>query len=353
MGCRDERSSPGYGRNSPTSRTIWKGVHVPTLQDRQGRTFPYLRLSVTDLCNYRCQYCLPDGCTDTSHKTAINLDEIRRLVTAFAQLGTNKVRISGGEPSLRRDFLDILRVIQQVPGINTIAVTTNGYKLDQQVESWLEAGMTHLNVSIDSLEPAMFERITGHKRLDDILRGMDIAFAKGLSHIKVNSVLLKGLNDQELDRFLGWIKHQPITVRLIELMETSDSQVFFRQHHLSGQIIRQQLQERGWLPTLRQDNAGPAQEFTHPDYQGRIGLIMPYSKNFCASCNRLRVNSQGKLQLCLFAEHGYSLRHLLQSDEQLPVLTDHIRELLQHKEDKHFLDQGFTGTTRNLSIIGG
>ncbi len=323
------------------------------LQDRQGRTFPYLRLSVTDLCNFSCQYCLPDGCTETSHKTAIGLDEIRRIVTAFAILGTNKVRISGGEPSLRFDFMDILQTVRNVPGIDTVAVTTNGYKLDKRVGNWLSAGMTHLNVSIDSLEPAMFQRITGHNRLDEILRGIDHAFAMGLPKVKVNTVLLKGMNDKELDRFLGWIKDQPVTVRMIELMETSDSIDFFNRHHLSGQVIRQQLADRGWTQSIRADNAGPAQEFWHPDYQGQIGLIMPYSKDFCADCNRLRVNSQGELQLCLFAEQGHNLRHLLQSDDQLPLLIHRIQELLNLKDDKHFLDYGLTGSTRNLSIIGG
>lgn len=326
---------------------------MQTLVDRKGRSFPYLRLSVTDLCNFRCQYCLPDGCTDSSHKTALNLDEIRRLVTAFAALGTNKVRISGGEPTLRKDFIEILHTIRQLPDIKTIAVTTNGYKLDRQVESWLEAGMTHLNVSVDSLEPAMFQRITGHNRLDEVLRGIDLALAAGLPQVKVNSVLLKGMNDRELDRFLGWIKDQPITVRLIELMETSDSQDFFKRHHLSGEVTKQLLLERSWQPLPRLKNAGPAQEFFHPDSRGRIGLIMPYSKDFCDSCNRLRVNSQGDLQLCLFAEQGFSLRHLLQSDNQQPLLIHRIQELLGRKEDKHFLDQHYTGATHNLSIIGG
>ncbi|WP_281647660.1 GTP 3',8-cyclase MoaA [Parendozoicomonas sp. Alg238-R29] len=323
------------------------------LQDRQGRRFPYLRLSITDLCNFRCQYCLPDGCQEPQHKTAISLDEIRRIATAFAALGTNKIRISGGEPSLRSDFCSILRTVRDVPGIDTVAVTTNGYKMDRRIERWIDSGMTHLNVSIDSLEPAMFHRITGHDRLDEILRGIDIGFAAGLPSIKVNTVLMKNLNDRELDRFLDWIKDQPITVRMIELMETGDMPEFFNKHHLSGKVVRQQLLDKGWVQMIRPDNAGPAQEFSHPDYQGRIGLIMPYSKDFCDSCNRLRVNSQGDLQLCLFAEQGYSLRHLLQSDDQQELLTTRIQEVLQLKEDKHFLDQGFTGSTTNLSIIGG
>ncbi len=323
------------------------------LQDRQGRSFPYLRLSITDLCNFRCQYCLPDGCGDTQHETAISVDEIRRIVSAFARMGTNKIRISGGEPTLRSDFYDILSTISSVPGINTVAMTTNGYKMDRRIERWIDAGMTHLNVSIDSLEPDMFHRITGHNRLDEILKGIDLGFKAGLPSIKVNTVLMKNINDRELDRFLNWIKDQPITVRLIELMETGDGNDFFRKHHMSGEVVRQSLLNKGWTQMIRGENAGPALEFTHPDYQGRIGLIMPYSKDFCTNCNRLRINSQGELQLCLFAEHGYSLRHLLQNDDQQDLLINRMQELLSLKDDRHFLDQGMTGATTNLSIIGG
>ena len=326
---------------------------MKNLQDLQGRTFPYLRLSVTDLCNYRCQYCLPDGCLDSNHNNALSLDEIRRVATAFALLGTHKIRVSGGEPSLRADFVDILRTLKDVPGIRTRAVTTNGYKLDQRVTSWLQAGMTHMNVSIDSLQPDMFHRITGHNRLDEILRGIDLAFEGGLKAVKVNTVLMKGMNDNELDRFLAWIKHQPISVRMIELMETGDSHEFFRKHHLSGEVIVRKLEQKGWSQVPRLADSGPAQEFYHPDYQGRIGLIMPYSKDFCVSCNRLRVSSQGDLQLCLFAEGGHSLRHLLQNDDQQDLLIARIRDLLKLKDDRHFLDQGLTGATSNLAMIGG
>ena len=323
------------------------------LQDRQGREFPYLRLSVTDLCNFKCQYCLPDGCIDPQHSSALTLPELRRLTTAFARLGTRKIRISGGEPTLRKDFNEILHSISAIPEIKTLAVTTNGYKMDQRVKSWIDAGMNRLNVSIDSLEPAMFHRITGHDRLDEILRGIDIAFEQGLSSVKVNTVLMKGMNDHELDRFLAWIKQQPITVRFIELMETGDTRDFFQKHHISGASVRKKLVERGWLQDVRAADAGPAQEFSHPDYQGKIGLIMPYSKDFCASCNRLRVTSQGDFQLCLFSENGYSLRHLLQEDSQQGLLVARIQDLLALKDDRHFLDQGITGSTRNLAMIGG
>ena len=323
------------------------------LQDLQGRKFPYLRLSVTDLCNFRCTYCLPDGCEDHNHKASLSLDEIRRLVTAFARVGVEKIRLTGGEPTLRKDFTEIVRTIKQVPGIKKIAMTTNGYKMDQRIGQWLEAGVDAINVSVDSLDPDTFKLITGHDRLQEILTGIQNGFAQGMSSIKVNAVAMKGVNDDKLDAFLAWVKDQPVTLRVIELMQTGENEAFFRQYHMPGSSIREKLLQKGWVRMVRSADAGPAQEFYHPDYQGKIGLIMPYSKDFCDDCNRLRVTSLGQLQLCLFAESGVELRDLLQADDQQPILLKRIQESLRLKEDSHFLDQGFTGNTQNLAQYGG
>ena len=323
------------------------------LQDNQGRKFPYLRLSVTDLCNFRCNYCLPDGCYESNHKESLRVDEIRRLTLAFSRLGVEKVRITGGEPTLRKDFNDIVRVIKDTPSIKKVAMTTNGYKMDKQVVSWLESGIDAINLSIDSLSPRAFQLITGHDRLHEIMAGIRKAFDHGLSSIKTNAVLLKGLNDSELSLFLDWIRDQPIIMRFIELMQTGDNGVFFDKHHVSGTVIKSELIKRGWVRVARSQDAGPAQEYYHPDYQGRIGLIMPYSKDFCADCNRLRVTSLGQLQLCLFSESGVNLRDLLQCDSQQSELISRITESLKLKEDTHFLDQGVTGGTSNLAQLGG
>ncbi|MGI9283256.1 MAG: GTP 3',8-cyclase MoaA [Endozoicomonas sp.] len=323
------------------------------LNDPQGRTFPYLRLSLTDLCNFSCNYCLPDGCEEHHHKQSLDLSEIKRLVTAFSAVGVEKIRLTGGEPTLRSDFNDIVSTIKSIPGIQKIAMTTNGYKMDQRVDSWLDAGVDQVNVSIDSLDPRAFEAITGHDRLQEIMAGIEKAFAKGLPSIKVNAVLMKGVNDIQLGVFLDWIKHQPITMRFIELMQTGDNGSFFNQYHVPGQQIRDQLLEQGWVRMTRKKDAGPAYEYCHPDYQGRIGLITPYSRDFCKDCNRLRVSSQGQLQLCLFSESGHDLRRLLQDDSQQDELIQEIRSVLRLKVDGHFLDQGYTGGTQNLAQIGG
>jgi cyclic pyranopterin phosphate synthase len=231
-----------------------------------------------------------------------------------------------------------------------VALTTNGYKLPQKIERWVQAGLTQLNVSIDSLEAETFKDITGHDRLDEILEGVARARSLGIP-VKLNSVLMRGINDQ-LEQTLSWLKVNPYTLRFIEVMETSDQEVFFREHHLSGLSIKERLLEQGWQQVVRDIAAGPAQEFWHPDYAGRIGLIMPYSKDFCASCNRLRISSLGKLHLCLFAEEGIDVRPYLQSDDPTAFIQA-VSEHVQGKAVSHYLQDHNSGAMANLSQIGG
>ena len=325
---------------------------MTVLKDARGRQFPYLRLSVTDLCNFRCNYCLPDGCTEHHHKDALTLTEIRRLLSAFAALGTRKIRITGGEPTLRKDLTEIIEAAATTAGINQVALTTNGYRLQQQLPGWKKAGLHSLNISIDSLDPQVFHCITGHNRLQSILAGVDDALDLGLK-VKINAVLMRDFNDKELTTYLQWIKNKPLSVRFIELMETGHNPAFFEKHHYSGEHIRSELEQQGWSMMPRKNEDGPAKEFTHPDYKGSIGLIQPYSPDFCNSCNRLRVTSLGQFQLCLFADGGFDLRSLLQNDSQHDLLIARIRSLLAHKNDNHFLEQRETGATYNLAQVGG
>jgi len=325
------------------------------LTDAYARKFFYLRLSITDVCNFRCNYCLPDGYKPhgVANKSFLNVDEIRRVTRAFAALGTEKVRLTGGEPSLRKDFTDIIAAVRENASIRQIAVTTNGYRLARDIQQWRDAGLTAVNVSLDSLDARQFHAITGQDKFRQVMGGIDAAFAAGFERVKVNTVLMRGVNHHELDTFLAWIKPRPIQLRFIELMETGDGVELFRKHHISGKTIRDQLLARGWVHQLRSRSDGPAQVFCHPDYAGEIGLIMPYEKDFCASCNRLRVSSVGNLHLCLFGEQGISLRDLLASDEQIDELEARIAEALTHKKQTHFLHDGDTGITQNLSYIGG
>lgn len=324
-----------------------------TLTDKYDRAFPYLRLSITDVCNFRCEYCLPEGYSCNSKPKFLDQNEIRRLVTAFAELGVWKIRLTGGEPTVRRDFNEIVKLVSHIEGIETTAFTTNGYRLKANAQKWYDAGMRNLNVSIDSLDRDKFHEITGHDRRDDVLDGIEEALAIGYNSVKVNVVLLKGVNDDDLPNYLEYIRHRPVTVRFIELMQTGDNLDYFKKRHLSADVIRDQLLEQGWVENIRQNGAGPAVNFTHPDYQGAIGLIAPYSKDFCTGCNRLRITATGDLRLCLFGEIGIPLRDLLQSDDQKEALQQRIMKQLDYKKSSHFLAQGETGLIPNLSSTGG
>jgi cyclic pyranopterin phosphate synthase len=321
------------------------------LEDKFGRRVHYLRLSITDVCNFSCDYCLPDGYACGSDRDFLALAEIKTLVNGFASLGTSKVRITGGEPSLRKDLPEIIKACSSANGIEHVAMTSNGYKLDADIHKWVDAGLDSLNISIDSLDPRMFAAITGHNKLKTILRGIDKAIALGVK-VKVNAVLMKQYNEKELQNFLTWLKNTPVTLRLIELMQTGDNVMFFKENHVSGMPIKEQLLESGWGHLVRDKTAGPAQEFFHPDYQGKIGLIMPYSQDFCATCNRLRISSTGKLHLCLFADQGLDIRPALQSADSSELQTK-LNDLLGNKEASHWLQDGFTGATKHLAMIGG
>ncbi|TYA24904.1 GTP 3',8-cyclase MoaA [Aggregatibacter actinomycetemcomitans] len=331
-----------------------KNVGATQLVDSFQRAYYYLRLSITDVCNFRCNYCLPDGYQPEPNKPSfLTLDEIRRLVNSFSIMGTEKVRLTGGEPTLRKDFLAIAETISQIEGIKQIALTTNGFRLLKDVEHWKNAGITSINVSVDSLDVRMFQRITGVDKFDDIMRGIDRAFECGYQKIKVNSVLMKDLNDKDFSGFLAWIKDKPIQMRFIELMQTGEMNAFFQRHHLSGQVLEQKLLRSGWQLQMKNRSDGPAKVFRHPDYVGEIGLIMPYEKNFCASCNRLRVSAKGKLHLCLFGEEGIELRDLLQYDKQQLILQSRIFSALQGKREHHYLHTGDSGVRSHLASIGG
>ncbi len=328
------------------------GKVLTMLQDAHGREFSYLRLSITDVCNYRCNYCLPDGYQCESKQQHLSLDEIKTLVSAFARNGIEKVRITGGEPSLRRDLCDIITVIKNTPGIKKVALTTNAHQLDRHVKAWANAGLDALNVSCDSLDGRMLKAIIGRNNLTELLNGLAIAQTTTISSIKINTVLLKQYNYAQIQDLIAWVKDKPISLRFIELMQTLDNKVYFEKNHVSAQHVADKLTAEGWQAIQRSKSAGPAKEFYHPDSLGKVGFIAPYSKDFCQSCNRLRISSLGKLHLCLFGEAGHDLRPLLTKDKQ-HQLDACIDALLNDKPLSHFLHQGISGCTSDLAMLGG
>lgn len=326
------------------------------LIDGFGRRFSYLRLSVTDVCNFRCEYCLPNGYQgggNDNRRGFLGHDEIRRLVTAFAELGTWKIRLTGGEPTVRKDFIDIVRTVRAVPGVKRIAMTSNAWRLARDAAELKAAGMDAINISLDGLDATHFERITGDKRFDKVMAGIDACLEQDFDAVKINTVLLKGLNDDQLPDFFEFVRERPLSVRFIELMRTGTNGEYFEKRHVGGDLVREQLADAGWTPIEREAAAGPAVEYTHPDYAGRIGIIAPYAPGFCDTCNRLRVTARGGLRLCLFGTGAHNLRPLLQDDDQKEELKASVLTALFGKRVSHFLHDGDYGDTPHLAMTGG
>ena len=324
------------------------------LADRFGRTFPYLRLSVIEACNFHCSYCLPNGYQAAPGRPkALEMDEITRLLCAFAAVGMRKLRLTGGEPSLRKDLSQIIATAGAIPGIEKIGMTTNGILLRRRVDDWRAAGLTHLNISVDALERERFAEITGHDRLDDLLEGIEHALGLGFQSVKINAVLLRGCNDDQMPRWFDYLRRRRVSVRFIELMRTGDNRAYFERYHVRADSLEQYLELAGWRLLPRAHDAGPAREDAHADYAGRIGVIAPYSKGFCTGCNRLRVTAGGDLRLCLFGNIGIPLRPLLQSDDDQAALVARLYGQLGIKQAGHGLHEGQTGLTSNLATIGG
>jgi cyclic pyranopterin phosphate synthase len=322
------------------------------LVDGFGRRFHYLRLSVTEVCNFRCTYCLPDGFKKSGPLTFLTPEECGRVVSAFADLGVSKVRLTGGEPSVRRDLSEIIARTAATPGVDKVCITTNGWNLERQIGAWRDAGLTNLNVSIDSLDRAGFHRITGHDRLESVVRGLDRALELGLPTVKVNGVLLRDGVGDGFDAFAAFVRERPVAVRFIELMRTGDNADYFADQHVPGSVLTDWLAARGWTRRERAFDDGPAVEFVHPDHAGRIGLIAPYAPGFCDGCNRLRVTARGQLRLCLFGELGVDLKDMLEKDEP-EALRARIVRALAGKPRGHRLHEANSGDTRQLAQFGG
>ena len=328
-----------------------------TLKDSFGRTFPYIRLSITDVCNFKCGYCLPNGyqIDKSDNRKFLHLDEVRRLAKALSELGVNKIRLTGGEPTVRKDFFDIVKTIKENSGIKKTVITTNGYHLDKIAYKIKESGLDGINISIDSLNKEVFKKVTSHDRLEEILRGIKVLQRLSFKNIKINAVLLKGINDSENDfnQWSNFIQENKIDFRYIELMQTGDNLDYFRKYHVPATKFTDYLNKNNWIIQTFGRDAGPAKNYLNPKFKGKFGIIAPYSKDFCKSCNRLRITAKGDLRLCLFGNTGINIRHLMQKDEQLDELKDLILKQLNFKKESHYLELGETGLTKNLSTTGG
>ena len=327
------------------------------LRDSFGRTFPYIRLSITDVCNFKCGYCLPNGYqkNKSDNRTFLTIEEIKRLTKGLSELGVCKIRLTGGEPTVRKDFFEIIKILKSNSGIKKTVITTNGYRLDKIANQIVASGLDGINISIDSLDRKTFEYITGHDRLPEILKGIEKLQNLNFKNIKINGVLLKGINDKEkdFDQWAKFIKNNIVNFRYIELMQTGENSDYFKKYHISSKIFKDYLNKNNWIYQTLGRDAGPSLNYINSEFKGKFGIIAPYSKDFCKTCNRLRITARGDLRLCLFGNTGISIRHLIQKDDQIEEFKDLFLKQLNFKKESHYLELGETGLTKNLSMTGG
>ncbi len=327
------------------------------LVDGYARRVDYLRLSVTDRCNLRCTYCMPpEGFRFLPHEEILRYEELLRLVRIAVGLGISKVRITGGEPFVRKDILDFLARLCAVSGIQDVSLTTNGVLLESLVHGLWQAGIRRLNVSLDTLQPAKYAAITGADAFWRVWRGLHAALDLGFSPVKINVVAMKGVNDDEIEALAQLTLTYPFHVRFIELMPFRPDA--YQERYLSSDLVMQRLSAMGPLvPTGSGNGNGPARYFQFPKAHGKIGLISPMSHHFCPTCNRLRITAEGSLRTCLFDDGHVDLRRPLRhgfSDEQIAEI---ILQAVARKPKSHPLGGGSVPQrkchARPMTSIGG
>lgn len=276
--------------------------------DTYGREIYYLRLSVTDRCNLRCRYCMPaEGVCKKSHEEMLTEDEMITAVEAAASLGIRKLRLTGGEPLVKKNILSICERCASVAGIKEVCMTTNGILLPQMAKDLKSAGVDRLNISLDTLHPEKYAHITRIGSLDDALRGIEAALAAGFEHLKINAVLMGGVNDDEIPALAELSRRYDADVRFIELMPMTVNEAVGANAYLSGDAVLAALPE---LQPEEKKSDGVARLYRLPDAKGNIGLISAVSSHFCASCNRIRLTADGKLKPCLHSDQEYSIKSL-------------------------------------------
>ncbi|MES9945392.1 MAG: GTP 3',8-cyclase MoaA [Candidatus Thiodiazotropha sp.] len=323
------------------------------LNDPFGRKIEYLRLSVTDRCDFRCFYCLPRSHRDFETPSDwLTPDEIERLVTQFAVLGVKHVRLTGGEPLVRKGLDEIASRIAGVAGIEELSLSTNASRLSQFAEALSRAGVKRLNISLDSLDEAKFKQITG-SQLKPVLEGIESAQAFGLSPIKINMVIMRGINDDEVEGMIEYCMDHDLTLRFIETMPVGEGGQAATEHYIPLTEIEQRLKKRYTLRTAAMRGSGPARYFQINDTGFVIGFITPQSQHFCATCNRVRVSVTGDLHLCLGQEDKLALRPLMREGASDEDIQQAIRYAVAHKPERHNFHETPTAIIRPMSSLGG
>ena len=323
------------------------------MQDPFGRTIDYLRISVTEACNFRCVYCAPNGYA-APKISPLTVEEIERVTRAAVALGVTKIRLTGGEPLLRRDIIEIVRAVATVEGVRDLALTTNGFLLARLARDLADAGLNRVNISLDTLRRARFAQITGIDAFDEVWAGIRAAEQAKLEPVKINVVALRGINDDEFADFARLTLAHTWHVRFIELMPVGANDAardFFQRYFISaGELIAR-------LPELAQSDAprgnGPARTYRLPGAETTIGFITPASEHFCNACNRIRVTAQGAVCACLFGNREMDLRQTLCENVNESALQELLARAIGSKPEQHPLGEDFALRVKAMSEIGG
>ena len=334
----------------------------PLLRDAYGRAIRDLRVSLTDRCNFRCFYCLPHGEPPIAPKEQmLSYEEIEYVCDIFVSLGIEKIRLTGGEPMLRRDIETIIeklsRFKQSEPNrLIDLALTTNGYFLPERAQALKEAGLDRITISLDSLKQEVFKRMTGVDVLDRVLAGIAAAKAAGLEPIKINAVIVRGHNEDEVADFAAFAREYDVKMRFIEFMPLDSGHEWSRADVVSGKEIRERISER--FPLAQVDVARGSETSSRYRFAdgapGEIGIIAPVTEPFCGACSRIRLTADGQIRTCLFSTVEHSLRDVVRSGASRAEIVEYIESVILKKEPRHFInDPGFVAPSRTMSFIGG
>ncbi len=325
-----------------------------TLIDPFQRRIEYVRVSVTDRCDLRCSYCMPKG-FDGFHEPDdwLTFSEIERVVGAFVRLGVQRIRLTGGEPLVRRDLPDLASRLSALPGLSDLSLSTNAVRLDKFASALKAAGVRRVNVSLDSLRPDRFAEITGGGKLHKVLRGLEAARDAGLAPVKINMVAMGGVNDDEIEDMVAFCAERDFTLRLIETMPMGDTGRNATGQYLNLQTVRERLNERFDLIPDLQPGGGPARYYRVTGSKTTIGFITPISQHFCETCNRVRLAADGTLYLCLGQDNSYELRPMLRAGASDAELEAAIRSAIGLKPERHEFREKPVKVIRFMSMTGG
>lgn len=328
----------------------------PKLVDGMGRTIVNLRISVTDRCNFRCTYCMPaDNVEFMDRSNLLSFEEILRVVTVASGLGINRIRLTGGEPLMRKDLPTLIKMINKVEGINDVAMTTNAFFLKDQAQSLKDAGLNRLNVSLDALDPEKFRDVNRRDCLQAVLDGLDTARKVGFKSIKINAVAVRNFSESEIMGLIEYGRSDGFEVRFIEFMPLDSDKIWERDKVLFGHEIIELIKKKYELvPVDNSLEIGPASEYTFADGKGKIGIITAVSNPFCDHCNRIRMTADGKLRTCLFSVDETNLKEMIRSGKSDENIAETIRQAVLIKEPGHKINlDDFERPDRAMHAIGG